>query len=188
MALAAAALGGFGWLALMGGSTLDEPGRGRRHAVVGTLITGSLTPLVGTTPGEPIQLEAQQGKVVLVNFWAVWCPPCREELPHLVHLADELSGRKDFVFLPVCYDQGPDDTPEWIGARARQITNTIGLTTPVYCDPGNKVQLSMPKLFEMSFPSTIVLDKRGKVRAVWTGYSPEDTQRIRILVDELLRE
>ena len=58
--------------------------------------------------GRPVQLSSLKGKVVLVNFWATWCPPCREEVPSLVKMNQAMQG-KPFQLLAVSIDEGGRD-------------------------------------------------------------------------------
>ena len=58
-----------------------------------------LQPLTGTTEG--VSLDATRGKVVIINYWGTWCPPCVMEFPHMVDLWEEFRGNPDFLFLSV---------------------------------------------------------------------------------------
>jgi peroxiredoxin len=108
--------------------------------------------------GSNLQLKDQRGRVVMVNFWATWCGPCREEMPQLNRLYEKYRT-SGFVLLGVNVD---DDT-----SKAAEVAKKLGLTFPVLLDTDKKVS----KLYDLStMPSTVIIDRDGKVRYVHRGY------------------
>jgi peroxiredoxin len=129
-----------------------------------------------TMDGKNLRLQELRGQVVLVNFWATWCGPCRQEMPHLNRLYDKYRS-SGFVMLGV----NIDDEPE----KAIGLANKLGLHFPVLLDNDKKVS----RLYDLStMPSTVVIDRDGKVRYVHRGYRDgyEDNydKQIRELVKE----
>ena len=108
--------------------------------------------------GRNVRLDELRGQVVLVNFWATWCGPCREEMPRLDTLYKKY-GKSGFVLLGV----NVDDDPHTALATAAK----LGVSFPVLLDTDKKVS----KLYDLNtMPSTIVIDRDGKVRYLHRGY------------------
>jgi thiol-disulfide isomerase/thioredoxin len=108
--------------------------------------------------GPNLQLKDQRGRVVMVNFWATWCGPCREEMPQLNRLYEKYRA-SGFVLLGVNVD---DDS-----SKAAEVAKKLGVTFPVLLDTDKKVS----KLYDLStMPSTVIIDRDGKVRYVHRGY------------------
>ena len=142
------------------------------------LATGGPAPdfTLRTLSGSNLRLQEQRGNVVLVNFWATWCAPCRQEMPHLARLYDKYRAA-GFVLLGVNVD---DDTK-----NAAALAGKLGLQFPVSLDSDKKVS----RLYDLSaMPSTVLIDRDGRVRYVHRGYREgyEDTydQQIRGLLKE----
>jgi cytochrome c biogenesis protein CcmG, thiol:disulfide interchange protein DsbE len=130
-------------------------------------VTGSLAPdfKLITINGENLALSQLRGKVVLVNFWATWCPPCKEEMPLLQALANQHAS--DTVVLGVNYDE------EAMAVQGFVTENH--LTFPVLLDPGGKI----PDLYRVrAYPSTFFIDAAGKVGAYHIGLLSEDLIRM----------
>jgi peroxiredoxin len=108
--------------------------------------------------GPNLRLQEQRGRVVMVNFWATWCGPCRQEMPQLNRLYEKYHAA-GFVLLGVNVD---DDT-----SKAAEVAGKLGVTFPVLLDTDKTVS----KLYELStMPSTVIIDRDGKVRYVHRGY------------------
>jgi peroxiredoxin len=108
--------------------------------------------------GRNLRLHEQRGQVVLVNFWATWCGPCRIEMPHLNRLYDKYRDA-GFVLLGV----NVDDDPRSAAAAATK----LGLRFPVLPDADKTVS----RLYDLSaMPSTVLIDRDGRVRHVHRGY------------------
>lgn len=107
--------------------------------------------------GEQLYLDDFRGSVVMLNFWATWCPPCRSEMPAMSELYGELEG-SDFEMAAV----NVGETEELVKAFIRE----FDIDFPVYFDPlGNAADS-----FGISaIPTTLILDRRGKVRAYVSG-------------------
>jgi peroxiredoxin len=102
--------------------------------------------------GEPWNLRELRGKVVLVNFWATWCPPCRKEMPDLEALYERFKGQ-GLVILSISDEEAGKVQP-FIAERKIQY--------PVLLDPGRKVH----ELFEVEgIPKSFVYDREGKLVA-----------------------
>lgn len=100
--------------------------------------------------GRPWTLKNLQGKVVLLNFWATWCPPCRKEMPDLEALYRQFQPQ-GFVILGVSDEDAP---------LVQKFISQQGITYPVLLDPGRKVN----SLFEIEgIPKTFVYDRQGKI-------------------------
>ena len=126
--------------------------------------------------GPNLRLQEQRGRVVMVNFWATWCGPCRVEMPHLARLYDRYRG-SGFVLLAVNIDEDP--------RKAASLASQLGMKFPVLLDTEKKVS----RLYDLStMPSTVLIDRDGRVRYVHRGYRDgyEDTYDKQIR--ELLRE
>src|SRR5262245_2408878 len=105
-------------------------GCGTRTSLVGQpLTTLDLTPI--TSGAKPITLGDLKGKVTLINFWATWCGPCVEELPHLLRVAAGYRDRSDFQFLSVSTGH---PTVEEIRAETIAFLQSHNLDVPVYAD------------------------------------------------------
>jgi peroxiredoxin len=123
--------------------------------------------------GQMINLSDFRGKVVMVHFWATWCPPCVEEIPTLAYLTQQLAG-SDFAMLPVSVDDG--------GARAvNSFLQQKGLSLPVLLDPD---RATAGRYGTFKFPETYILDREGIVRYKLIGPGDwRDPAAIKIIKD-----
>jgi peroxiredoxin len=102
--------------------------------------------------GKPWSLKSLQGKVVLVNFWATWCPPCRKEMPDLESLNKQFQ-KQGLVILAIS-DEDASKVKTFIAEQ--------GISYAVLLDPGRKVNT----LFHvMGIPKTFIYDRSGKLAA-----------------------
>ena len=108
--------------------------------------------------GPNMRLQDQRGRVVMVNFWATWCAPCQQEMPHLNRLYQKYRS-SGFVLLGVNVDED--------SSKAADVAAKLGITFPVLLDADKRVS----KLYDLStMPSTVLIDRDGKVRFVHRGY------------------
>lgn len=111
-----------------------------------------------TMGGPNLRLQEQRGQVVLVNFWATWCGPCRQEMPHLNKLYDKYRAA-GFVLLGVNVDDNSQ--------HAGDVAQKMGLRFPVLLDSDKAVS----RLYDLStMPTTVLIDRDGRVRHVHNGY------------------
>jgi thiol-disulfide isomerase/thioredoxin len=114
------------------------------------------------------------GRVVFINFWATWCPPCRAEMPSLNDLYNEFKGDERFVFLFISED---DDL-----AKAEQYLKENGLSMPLVTRAGNVPA----ELYNGTLPTTIVLNKAGAVVLKHEGVAGYNTPRFKRQLRALL--
>ena len=126
--------------------------------------------------GRELSLSSLKGKVVLVNFWATWCEPCREEMPSLEKLRKRMEQRP-FEVLTINYGEAR--------VRAADFATKLGLTIPVLLDPEKKTADAWKV---RGLPMTFLVDAQGKVR-YWTFGERDwnDGQSVE-LVERLLAE
>ena len=157
-----------------------DPAVGKKFAKL------ELQPLTGD--GEAVTLDDLAGRVVLVNFWATWCPPCREELPHLAEIEKKFSDNGDFQLLAVCHN-GQKETIAEIREAARALLGEQGIDMPTYADPSGITRSALDQTVGFrSLPTTIILDRTGVIRGVWRGYSPGVEKGMEALITRLLAE
>lgn len=113
-----------------------------------------------TLQGEPIDLADYRGQLVVLNFWASWCNPCRQEAPVLAEASEQL----DAVFVGA---QLRDDSVDPAVGFERE----FGITYPTINDQGATL-LTMGKFAPKSSPSTAILDREGRVAALINGVVP----------------
>jgi peroxiredoxin len=126
--------------------------------------------------GPNLRLAEQRGQVVMVNFWATWCGPCRQEMPHLNRLYEKYRG-SGFTLLGVNVD---DDT-----YKATELAARLAVKFPVLFDTDKRVS----RAYDLSaMPVTVLIDRDGRMRYRHRGYRSgfEDTyeQQIRELLKE----
>jgi cytochrome c biogenesis protein CcmG/thiol:disulfide interchange protein DsbE len=137
-------------LALAGTQVLLRPGGG-------PALDGTGAPPLALTDldGRTLDLQALRGRMVLVNFWATWCPPCRAEIPELAELWRDQS--KDcFELLGVV-----EDSP-----RAEVLAYAARIPYPILSDPRGEAAAAWGV---QGFPSSFLVDPQGKVVRVFTG-------------------
>jgi peroxiredoxin len=111
-----------------------------------------------TMGGPNMRLQEQRGRVVMINFWATWCGPCRQEMPQLSKLYEKYRA-SGFVLMGVNVD---DDT-----RNAEAVAAKLGVAFPVLLDTDKTVS----RLYDLStMPSTVLIDRDGKVRYIHRGY------------------
>jgi len=113
--------------------------------------------------GRTWRLQDHEGQVILVNLWASWCPPCREETPGLVHLAQSYRDRGVAVVGISMDEGGPDAAEKFV----RDFDVTYPILTPNRRFPfANEVD---------SLPTSLLIDQRGKVAKTYVGAVSEAT-------------
>jgi peroxiredoxin len=126
--------------------------------------------------GPNLRLQEQRGHVVMINFWATWCGPCRVEMPHLSRLYEKYRG-SGFTVLAVNIDEDPH--------KAASLAKQLGMKFPVLLDSEKKVS----RLYDLStMPSTVLVDRDGRVRYVHRGYRDGYEETYDKQIRELLRE
>jgi thiol-disulfide isomerase/thioredoxin len=147
-----------------------------------------LRPLTGDPP--PISLQDLENHVTLLNFWGTWCPPCRNELPHIAALRQRYAGQEAFRLLAVsCPAGGQADDVQSLQDDTAGLLKRLGLDLPTYYDPDGGTQYALGNLIALdSYPTSVLLDRRGVIRAVWVGYRPgmetEMERYIGMILDE----
>ena len=126
--------------------------------------------------GENMRLSEYRGEVVMINFWATWCGPCRQEMP----LLDDLYGRYQRVGFQLLGVNIDDDS-----RRAMNMVEELGVKFPVLFDEAKEVS----RLYEVeAMPVTVLVDRSGKVRHVHHGYKPGYEEKYLTEIRSLLRE
>jgi thiol-disulfide isomerase/thioredoxin len=132
----------------------------------------------GTTlAGKHVSLSDYRGKVVVVNVWGSWCPPCRAEAPMLAEAARDLS-KKDVVFLGI-----NSRNPEEAGPQAFERRYKIPYDS-IYDPDGQTLLAFHGTLAPNSIPSTVIIDKQGRVAAAVIGQVTRTT--LEDLVDDVI--
>ena len=126
--------------------------------------------------GANLRLAEQRGRVVLVNFWATWCGPCKQEMPHLNRLYDKYRNA-GFVLLGVNVD---DDARQAAG-----LAQKLGVHFPVLFDADKSVS----RLYDLqSMPATVLIDRDGRVRYLHRGYRDGLEEAYEKQIRELVKE
>ncbi|HHK60773.1 MAG TPA: TlpA family protein disulfide reductase [Desulfobacterales bacterium] len=126
--------------------------------------------------GRTWSLAGLRGKVVFLNFWATWCPPCREEMPAMVRLRSMLAG-KPFEMVTVLVNDQPE--------KARRFLAKVkGEDLPVLLDPqgtvGNAYGIT-------GVPETYIIDRQGVLRKKYIGAYPWDSEGALMMLGEFLK-
>jgi thiol-disulfide isomerase/thioredoxin len=151
-----------------------------RRAAAESLSEGALFAYdftITTLDGQRLSLADLRGKVVIVDYWGTWCPPCRAEIPHFVQLKQELGDRLAIVGMTWEHGQGGAETL----AKVRQFAQQNGITYPLTLITDRNDLQKVPDL--QGFPTTLFIDKSGRVRAKEVGY--RDLEVIRGLLTAL---
>jgi peroxiredoxin len=125
--------------------------------------------------GQPHRLSDFRGRIVFLNLWATWCPPCRAEMPSMEALYRRLKDR-DFAMLAVAEDEGG------VGV-VRPFVEEMKLTFPVLIDP--QASLS-PRYGATGYPETFIIDREGRVVSHTIGPEDWNTPEMLAYFDQLL--
>jgi peroxiredoxin len=127
--------------------------RGLEENAAGPAVQGQMAPNFSFSDqfGRKLSLTEFRGKVVLINFWATWCPPCRDEIPSMESLQRQMD-KNEFAILALSVDDSWD--------QVNQFKNQSGFDLPVYADFEKKIS-SLYGTFK--YPETYVLDREGIV-------------------------
>ncbi len=164
----------------------------RREALQALALLASATPLMGQAAPSPqsaapdftlkgldgrnLRLAEQRGQVVLVNFWASWCGPCKVEMPHLNRLYDKYRNA-GFTLLGI----NVDDDVRTAGSAAQK----LAVRFPVLHDADKAVS----RLYALdSMPATVLIDRDGRVRYLHRGYRDGMEAAYEQQVRELVKE
>lgn len=157
-----------------------------RAALIALLVT---TPVLAVAPagpapqfrlasmaGKPVSLNQYKGQVVMINFWASWCGPCRQEMPIL----EKLSARyKPMGFTMIGVNVEPDS------ALAANWLKSTPVTFPILFDTKSEVS----KLYSVAgMPTTIIVDRKGNLRWMHRGYKSGDENEYLDQIRALVRE
>jgi thiol-disulfide isomerase/thioredoxin len=129
-----------------------------------------------SSTGENVRLAEQRGQVVMLNFWASWCGPCRQEMPLLDGMAKKY-GKMGFVLYGVNVEE--DNT------AAKKMLKDLGVTFPILFDTESKLS----SLYSVeAMPTSVFIDKKGNIRYIARGYKPGDENKYKEHIMELIRE
>ncbi len=107
--------------------------------------------------GTQVSLEDLRGKVVLVNLWATWCPPCLQEMPTLNAFYEQYKDQ-NFVLIGINQEEPHNIVAPFV--------KDFGLTFPIWLDEG---PLAQEAFKTVNLPSSYVIDREGRIRLMWIG-------------------
>ncbi len=126
--------------------------------------------------GKNIKLSEQAGNVVMLNFWASWCGPCRKEMPLMDDLYKKYK-KLGFVILGVNVEQELK--------LAKSFLADTPVDFPILFDASNQVSKAYDVI---AMPTTVMIDRNGKVRYIHKGYKAGDEKKYKKMVKKLIRE
>ena len=129
-----------------------------------------------TKAGKPTHLSDFKGKVVVLNFWATWCPPCVEEAPALNHLQQRIASRGGIII-----GVSIDDDPE----KYEKFLKDFGVPFPTWRDPSSKV---MHDYGTIMIPETYIIDRHGRIARKIIGPQRWDSPELTAYFDYLLAQ
>jgi thiol-disulfide isomerase/thioredoxin len=131
-----------------------------------------------TSDGKEIKLSDYTGKVVLLDFWASWCPPCREEMPELIKFYKKHSDPQ-FEMIAVNIDNSTYNMNQFLDKLFPKPA------FPIVVDNNQKI----PSLFDIeAMPTTILIDKKGKIRFRHDGFKESYVDDFNSELIQLLKE
>jgi peroxiredoxin len=139
---------------------------------------GDLAPnfTLKSTTGANFRLSELRGEVVMINFWATWCPPCRQEMPVLEKLYSRYRNL-GFQLLGVSIDEK--------SAKAKNMAKRLKVNYPILFDSAKSVS----ELYDVdAMPTTVMVDRDGRVRHIYRGYLPGHEGKYRANIRGLLKE
>ena len=129
-----------------------------------------------SSSGSNLRLSEHRGDVVLINFWASWCGPCRQEMPLLSELHDKYKAL-GFTVLGVNVEED--------SSQAKKLLKEMPVSFPVLFDNDSAVS----KRYDVvAMPSTVLVDRNGKMRYLHKGYKPGEEEIYLEMVRSLIRE
>jgi peroxiredoxin len=161
-----------------------------RIAAIAAALALALPALAGSAAGAPpappftlaarsggdVSLAQYKGQVVMLNFWASWCGPCRQEMPLLESIYRKYS-KMGFTLLGVNVEPDSQAANEWL--------KQTPVSFPILYDKDSKVS----KLYDVAgMPSTVIIDRSGKLRMLHRGYKPGDENEYLDSIRTLIRE
>ncbi len=121
-----------------------------------------------TLAGKEFTLSQQKGKVVLINFFATWCGPCMQEMPHLEHeVYQKLKDRKDFELIVIGREHKTSELEKFKKDK--------GFTVPMAPDPKREIY---SKYADQFIPRNFVVGKDGTVKLASVGYTAAEFQEL----------
>jgi len=126
-----------------------------------------------TLDGKNFDLESLKGKVVFINFWATWCPPCIAEMPSINALNDKIKSNQNVVFLMIDVDN------ELKKSKAFMKKNNYNL--PIYAPVGTIPE----ELFKGSLPTTVLVNKKGEIVFFHEGMADYNSGKTEELLNTL---
>jgi len=126
--------------------------------------------------GKDVSLTQYHGQVVMINFWASWCGPCRQEMPLLESIYKKYN-KLGFTLLGVNVEPDSKAAEDWLKATP--------VSFPILFDKDSKVS----KLYDVAgMPSTVIIDRKGNLRVLHRGYKPGDENEYLDSIRTLVRE
>ena len=114
--------------------------------------------------GKPFTLSDYKGKVVLLDFWATWCPPCRKEIPGYIELYDTYKSR-GLVVIGVSMDESPSDVKKFV--------KQIKMNYPIVMGAGREADLGRA-FGELPLPTSFVISRDGRICTKHDGITPKE--------------
>lgn len=136
--------------------------------------------------GRPVSLADLRGEVVLLNIWATWCPPCREEMPSMQRLHESLADEGlRVVAVSIDAESGEVDAGGRPGGDVEAFAREMGLTFEIWHDPAGDIQ----RVYRTTgVPESFVIDRSGTIIKKVIGATDWDSEANQDLIRRLLEE
>ncbi|MCH7410354.1 TlpA family protein disulfide reductase [Belliella sp. DSM 111904] len=125
--------------------------------------------------GEVFELKQLEGKIIFINIWATWCPPCRAEMPHIASLYEKFKDEKGIDFMMIATDKDFE--------KSKMLVKDKGWDFPIY-HASHGLNSSLQS---QSIPTTFVVDEKGQILFYQEGMSNFDTQEFRLFLKSLIK-
>ncbi len=130
-----------------------------------------------TLDGNKISLNDYRGKVVIIEFWATWCPPCKESIP-VIEAIQEKYAPRGLSIIGISLDEGPG-----VEEKVSAFRDAYKIGYPIIIDSDGKIS---SRYRVSSIPTFFILDKNLKIAKVYRGYTPQMGEHISKDIESLL--